>query len=278
MPSARSRIRSRTSDGKPRDEPRQELLHRLLRERLEVERGEAALPGAPGRPPLQQLGPSERDDEDRVVARPVEEVLDEVEQARVGPLHVLEQRAPSDSRRRAARRRARHAREQVLLVARLVLGEPEEVREARLEELPLLGVEDVLLERRVQLAQRGRSAPRPRRCGSACAPCRRAPSTSRPRRRRDSGRGASTRCPRSRRSTCRTPTPSRDLPIPAMPVTETRCALRSSAQAWNRSFICRSSRSRPTNGASSPCDLSEPAQTRRRRAAPAREGSALPSP
>ena len=46
--------------------------------------------------------------------------------------------------------------------------------------------------------------------------------------------------------------------MPAMPVTETRCAFRSSAQAWKSSLICRSSRSRPTNGASSPCDLSEP--------------------
>ena len=34
--------------------------------------------------------------------------------------------------------------------------------------------------------------------------------------------------------------------------------MRSSAQAWKRSLIWRSSRSRPTNGASSPCDFSEP--------------------
>ena len=33
---------------------------------------------------------------------------------------------------------------------------------------------------------------------------------------------------------------------------------RSSAQAWKRSLIWRSSRSRPTNGASSPSDLSAP--------------------
>ena len=43
-----------------------------------------------------------------------------------------------------------------------------------------------------------------------------------------------------------------------MPVTETRWARRSSAEAWNRSLIWRSSRSRPTNGASSPSDLSAP--------------------
>ncbi len=51
---------------------------------------------------------------------------------------------------------------------------------------------------------------------------------------------------------------SRLFPMPAIPVTETRCALPSSAQPWKRSLISRSSRSRPTKGASSPCDLSAP--------------------
>src|SRR2546429_103011 len=36
--------------GKPRHETGQELLHRLPRQRLQVERSEAALPGAPGGP------------------------------------------------------------------------------------------------------------------------------------------------------------------------------------------------------------------------------------
>ena len=43
-----------------------------------------------------------------------------------------------------------------------------------------------------------------------------------------------------------------------MPVTETRWARRSSALAWKRSLIWRSSRSRPTNGASRPAPLSVP--------------------
>ena len=43
-----------------------------------------------------------------------------------------------------------------------------------------------------------------------------------------------------------------------MPVTDRRRALPSSAQAWKRSLIVRSSRSRPTNGASRPCDFSDP--------------------
>ena len=155
MPSARARMRSRTSGGKPGHEAGQELLHRLLRERLEVERREAPLPGAPGRPPLEQLRPRERDDEDRVAPRPVEQVLDEVEQARVRPLHVLEGEHGRIALGQALEEEAPGG-EEVLLVASLVLGQPEQMREPRLEEVALLGVEDVLLERGVQLGQRGR--------------------------------------------------------------------------------------------------------------------------
>ena len=53
--------------------------------------------------------------------------------------------------------------------------------------------------------------------------------------------------------------------MPAMPTSETRCALRSSAFAWKSSFRRRSSRSRPTNGGSSVFDLRprpRPAMTR----------------
>ena len=139
----------------PRHEPGQQFLHGLLRERLEIQRCEAPLPGAPGRPALHQLWPCERDHEDRVAPRPVEQVLDEVEQARVGPLHVLE-----GEHRRIALREALEEEpprgEEILLVARLVLRQPEQVREARLEEAPLFGVEEVLLERGVQLGQRRR--------------------------------------------------------------------------------------------------------------------------
>ena len=85
-----------------------------------------------------------------MVARPVEQVLDEVEQALVRPLHVLERRAPSDTPRRAARRTA--ARRRTGPAGRRgLLVEAEQLREARLDEAPLLGVEDVLVERRVEL-------------------------------------------------------------------------------------------------------------------------------
>ena len=51
---------------------------------------------------------------------------------------------------------------------------------------------------------------------------------------------------------------SRDLPIPATPITETSCAFASPAEAWNSSLTSRSSRSRPTNGGSRPAERFAP--------------------
>jgi hypothetical protein len=76
--------------GQPRNEPAEELDHCPLGERLQVDGRESAPARAPGGPPLRQLRPRERHYEDRVAARPLEQVLDEVEQALVGPLQVLE--------------------------------------------------------------------------------------------------------------------------------------------------------------------------------------------
>ena len=66
--------------GQPRDEPGEQLVHRLLRERLEVDRREVAAARAPGRPTLEELRPGEGGDEDRRAPRPLEQVLDEVQQ------------------------------------------------------------------------------------------------------------------------------------------------------------------------------------------------------
>ena len=66
--------------------------------------------------------------------------------------------------------------------------------------------------------------------------------------------------------------------MPAMPATETSAALASSADAWNSSLIRRSSRSRPTKGASSPGAAgppSAPATTRSARQSWTRLGLAL---
>jgi len=63
-----------------RNEPFEQLTHRGPRERIEVERCEVALSGAPVRPLLLQFGPGQRDHEQGIVARPLEQVLDEVEE------------------------------------------------------------------------------------------------------------------------------------------------------------------------------------------------------
>ena len=89
--------------------------------------------GAPGRSPLDQLGPRERDHEQRVVPRPLEQVLDEVEQRRVRPLHVLEGEHGRVGLGQPLEEQP-PGREQILPVARLVLAEAEQLREPRLDE------------------------------------------------------------------------------------------------------------------------------------------------
>ena len=138
-----------------------------------------------------------------------------------------------------------------------------------------LGVGDVLLERRAELLARRRRRPRPRRSRSASAPSRRAPSRRRPRRRRGSGRDATRRRREAVDVLLELPGEPR-LADSGDPGDETSCARRSSADAWKSSLISRSSRSRPTNGASSPV---ERIGRRARDDAQARQsgtGSALP--
>ena len=129
----------------------EQLLHRLLRERLEEERGEVAVAGTPGRPTLEQFGPGERDHVERMVSRPLEQVLDEVEEGAVRPLHVLEGEHGRVLVGETLEEEAPRS-EQVLPVARLVVAEPEQLREPRLDVPLLVLVEDVLVERRAQLA------------------------------------------------------------------------------------------------------------------------------
>ena len=156
MPSDRSRICARSSAGSPVTAPSSRRSSCGRGERLEEERGEAALRRAPRRPPLEQLRAGGRDDEDRPVARPVEQVLDEVEQRIVGPVQILEEQ---DRRRRIGKALEEDAprAEQVLLVARAARLQPEQLGQARLDEAPLFGIRDVLIQRRPQLRQGGRA-------------------------------------------------------------------------------------------------------------------------
>ncbi len=139
--------------GQPGHETREQALHRLRRERLEVEGREAALAGAPARALLRELRPREREDEERVAPRPVEQVLEEVEQTGVSPLDVLEDQ---DGRRLLGEPLEEDppGGEEVLLVAGRAVLEAEEVREARLDPGSLAGVQDVFGQREVELLPR----------------------------------------------------------------------------------------------------------------------------
>ena len=140
--------------GQAGDEAGEQLLHRLGRERLEVDRGEVAMTRAPGRPPLEQLGPRLRDDEDRRVAGPLEQVLDEVEQRRVRPLHVLEDHHHRVDVGQPLEEQPPGGEEVLALVAAALLLEPEQVGQPRLDEAALVRVGDVLLDDRGELGER----------------------------------------------------------------------------------------------------------------------------
>ena len=122
--------------------------------------------GAPAGPALLELRARERDHEERVVARPLEQVLDEVEQAGIGPLHVLER-----EHRRVGVGEALEEQppggEQVLAVAGRAVFEAEQAGEPGLDEAALLGVGQVLLECRPQLLAHRLGRARPRRSGNA---------------------------------------------------------------------------------------------------------------
>jgi hypothetical protein len=71
-------------------EHRHQLRRLLVRQRRELDRRRIHLAAAPSRPPLEQLQPRRANDQERDVAHPVREVVDEVEQPVVGPVDVLE--------------------------------------------------------------------------------------------------------------------------------------------------------------------------------------------
>ena len=87
-----------------------------------------------------------------MVARPVEEVLDEVEEALVRPLQVLEDERRGVGRRQPLEEQPPRRKEVVLLVLDL-LRIPEQMREPWLDERALLGVEQVLVEHRAKLLE-----------------------------------------------------------------------------------------------------------------------------
>ncbi len=99
-----------------------------------MERREVAMPGTPVRPLVEELGTGEDQHEERARLRPLEQVLDEFEKARVGPLHVLEHEDGGVRVREPLEEEPPGGEEIVALVRRLLLGDSEQAREQRLDE------------------------------------------------------------------------------------------------------------------------------------------------
>ena len=92
LPSAACRILVAhvVGDLRSAGEPRDQQLAVLGGERLEQDRRRIELAAAPAGPELEQLGTGDAEQEDRRVARPVGDVLDQVEEDGLGPLEVVE--------------------------------------------------------------------------------------------------------------------------------------------------------------------------------------------
>jgi hypothetical protein len=88
-----------------------------------------------------------------VVPRPVEEVFDEVDERRLGPLHVLEHEHDGIALRHAFEEQP-GCREQVLTLGGRALLQPEQLREARFDPAAFVRVVDMFLEGGAEL--RGR--------------------------------------------------------------------------------------------------------------------------
>jgi len=141
--------------GETRHHPVQQLLDRHVRQSLEVERGEPALARSPVRTTLGDLGTREREHEQRMVAPPLNQVVDEVEQRVVGPLEVLEDHHHRSTVGDAFEEQA-PAGEQVVARGARAFFQPEEMREPRLDPSTLLGIGDELLDAGVELLGGGR--------------------------------------------------------------------------------------------------------------------------
>ena len=88
-----------------------------------------------------------------MVARPVEQVLDEVEQCSIGPVQIFEEKHDGAGFRHPLEEEAPR-RVEIFPVGCDAVCEPEHVLKARLDPLSLLRVGHVLLDRRLQLRER----------------------------------------------------------------------------------------------------------------------------
>ena len=81
----------------------------FIAERSERQRARVRGPASPRRPRVHQVGPRQAEQQDRDVVAPASEVLDQVEEGRLGPLEVVDGRRRAAGRERACSRNRRIA-------------------------------------------------------------------------------------------------------------------------------------------------------------------------
>ena len=140
--------------GQPAHVAGDQRTDRRVGQRSEVQAGDVAEPGPPGRAPLRKLGPRQGDHQDRCVARPLQHGLDEVEQTGVGPVQVLE-----DQHGRATVGHPLDVpaprTEQLFTVAHRGRGEAQQVAQPRFHPAPLVLVGNKVRERSREPGPRG---------------------------------------------------------------------------------------------------------------------------
>ena len=132
------------SSGKPGDETVQQLADDLLRKRVERKSRDAAT-REPEAPPVGALRSRQHEQEDGVVSRPLEQVIEKIDHARIGPLQVLDHHHNRQVLGQALEEQA-PAREELFSREHLGCGEPEKLAEARRDEFTVGGVCDPALE------------------------------------------------------------------------------------------------------------------------------------
>jgi hypothetical protein len=78
------------SERRVAEQPLQQLVGLGRGERLEQDRRRVQLAAAPAGPPVEQLGPSQAEQQERRLAREIGDVLQQVEEGRLGPVDVVE--------------------------------------------------------------------------------------------------------------------------------------------------------------------------------------------